>query len=510
MQRKAKWVGFGLGFLLCSSSSIFIPTLAQNPYPEVTPGPSNSAAATGQNYTQAQAQALNLSNQALAPIQQSQWELAMTYLQQALSLDPNCAPALLNAGLCSNQLGRFDEGISYSSRVVQMSPERFEAWVNLGSSYQGVGKLAEAVQTYQEYLRRFPNEAHHTQVESLVKQLSQEVARQRTVDGSGGRMQLPGGGSVSTSENDYFAYSVPDSIMKWTPETLPVKVYIPADSEAQYVQGYSPQFGQALQAAFKEWADRSNGAVSYQLVATAQAADIDCRWVGDPSQVRTPAEGGDANILANVGRGLRHVTITLLIRPEMTNLAVATNTIYATALHEVGHSLGITGHSPAPNDIMFSSVTTATNPRHLTDRDVNTLAHLYRKDVKTGGQFQSATGDPKSDLSNQATNLMQQNDYVGATKKLEEALKIDPNFQVAKVNLAVCLTNSANQLAQQGKFNDAITHYKRALEMLRADNDPSRKALIMKNCAAMLYNTQRTHEAQEMEAAANRLMQGGR
>jgi tetratricopeptide (TPR) repeat protein len=462
-------------------------------------------------YTQQQAQAMNLANQALAPIQAGQWEVAMSYIQQALALDPNCIAALLNAGLCSNQLGRFDEGISYSTTVTQLAPERFEAWVNLGSSYQGAGRLADAVQVYQQYLNRFPNEPHRPQVQSLVKTLSMEVARQNAVAGKGrvsGNAGTAGGGGDDSA--DYFAYSVPDSIMKWAPENIPIKVYIPSDAEAQGVPGYIPDYGQVLRSAFKEWADRSSGAISYSFVSNPSAANIDCKWVGDASLVRTPAEGGDANILANVGAGLQHVTITILTKPERTPAPTTTNSIYATALHEVGHSLGITGHSPNPNDIMFSSVPDVINARHLTQRDSNTLAHLYRSDVKAGGQFQAVSGDAKADLSNEATNLMQQNDFAGAAKKLEAALKIDPGYKVAKINLAVCLTNSANQMAQRGKVNDAMSQYKRALELLREDTDAQRKGTIMKNYAAMLYNTQHTKEAKDMDAAATRLLSGGR
>jgi tetratricopeptide (TPR) repeat protein len=471
----------------------------------------NAQQPTGtQPLTQAQARAMNLANDALAPIQQGNWELAMSYLQQALDLDPNCLGALLNAGMCCTQLNRFDEGINYSSRVIQMAPERFEAWVNLGSCYQGAGRLAEALQTYQEYLKRFPNEAHRTQIESLAKQLALEVARQNAVAAAAGRSNIPGIAGGADDANDYFAYSIPDSIVKWRPESMPIKVFVPTDAQAQNIPGYMPVFGQSLLAAFKEWADRSNGKISYQLVPRPDVSDIECRWVGDPSQVRTPAEGGDADILAEVGHGLKHVKISILTHPDRSvNQTTAANTVFTTALHEVGHALGITGHSPDPNDIMFSSVRESVNPRHLTARDVNTLLHLYRSDVQTAGEFQATTGNPKLDLSNQATTLMQQNDFAGATKMLEAALKLDPNFQVAKINLAVCLTNSANQMGQSGKYHEAISHYKRALELLREDRDNRRKGTIMKNYAAMLFNTQHTKEAQEMDAAATRLLQGG-
>ena len=54
--------------------------------------------------------------------------------------------------------------------------------------------------------------------------------------------------------------------------------------------------------------------------------------------------------------------------------------IYETVLHEMGHALGLGGHSPDPDDIMYASI------RHggtegLSERDRNTLTVLYARPV---------------------------------------------------------------------------------------------------------------------------------
>jgi predicted Zn-dependent protease len=48
--------------------------------------------------------------------------------------------------------------------------------------------------------------------------------------------------------------------------------------------------------------------------------------------------------------------------------------IYKISLHELGHLLGITGHSKNPHDIMFPTITTAIKP---SARDIATLSALY-------------------------------------------------------------------------------------------------------------------------------------
>lgn len=475
---------------------------------EARSGPESKFNFHGRAITQQQARAMNLANQALESIQNSQWPVAMEILQQALAQDPDCPSALLNAGMVANQMGKFEDGIKYSSRVTEIAPERFEAWVNLGSSYQGAGKYVDAVRTFEQYLERFADAPKRAEIQSLVANMKMEIARQNAVRGA---QQSTNSGPASGTDNDYFVYSIPDTIMKWSKDELPIKVFLPTDQQASSVDGYLPEYGQALRNAFSAWAEASKGAVSFKFVPQPQEANIECHWVSDPSKVHALSEGGDANIIANVGRGLQHVNITLLTHTAATTSPSGTlNTIAAVTLHEVGHSLGITGHSPDPADIMYGSVTDTGKSRHLTARDMNTLVHLYRPDVKVGGAFQNvgvpSGADSKVQLNNEATNLIQSGEFGGAIRKLEAALKLDPSFVMTKINLAVCLTNGANQLARDGKHAEALMQYKRALDLLKDDSDNKRKAAIMKNCAAMLYNTKRPAEAKEMEDAASKLL----
>ena len=56
-------------------------------------------------------------------------------------------------------------------------------------------------------------------------------------------------------------------------------------------------------------------------------------------------------------------------------------------LHEVGHALGMGGHSPNPEDLMYGFVDMAADrsagKRALTDRDRTTIRKLYEKPIGT-------------------------------------------------------------------------------------------------------------------------------
>ena len=54
----------------------------------------------------------------------------------------------------------------------------------------------------------------------------------------------------------------------------------------------------------------------------------------------------------------------------------ALDVIYGTVLHEMGHALGLAGHSPDSDDVMALSVRVG---RSLTARDRATLRALYAK-----------------------------------------------------------------------------------------------------------------------------------
>ncbi|MEN9869871.1 MAG: hypothetical protein RLZZ171_854, partial [Cyanobacteriota bacterium] len=60
--------------------------------------------------------------------------------------------------------------------------------------------------------------------------------------------------------------------------------------------------------------------------------------------------------------------------------------LLATIRHELGHALGIWGHSPKAEDALYFSQ--VSNPPAISERDINTLKQIYQQPTKLGWKIQ--------------------------------------------------------------------------------------------------------------------------
>ncbi|GAP93604.1 matrixin family metalloprotease [Leptolyngbya sp. NIES-2104] len=168
---------------------------------------------------------------------------------------------------------------------------------------------------------------------------------------------------------DYF-----DQVEKTAPEYLiwsrfPVKVYVqPGDARSQTWVNLMTQ-------AVNEWKQY----FPLEFVDRPESADIFIDRSSIPLKF-PPTERvrfADTRFELYEQDGILRHRMRIRIQPNRPNLS-----LLAAARHELGHALGIWGHSPLESDVMyFSQVRT---PPVISARDTNTLKRVYEQPTRLG------------------------------------------------------------------------------------------------------------------------------
>ena len=331
---------------------------------------------TGEEY-----KALLLATEAYEMMRQEKYKMAADVLQKALDIFPELPSAHTNIGLAFARLGRTDEAIDHLKTAISLDPTRSAPWVNLASSFQTSGRLKDCVETYKEYLHRFPSDNLASKATELVKHLEEEVNEQQSVEKSLAVVH-------ENAKANYFAYTTAGGTTKWNPTHSPIKVYI---GNGNKVPGYKTEYQGVMTDAFNNWALASQDKVKFDFVSKPEGADIECVWTNDYSKVSSPAEGGEAQIQSGKN-GIEHVKIVILTADPTPDSPLSPNQVKAVCLHEIGHGLGLIGHSPDPSDIMFCTMPSVDSKISISPRDVDTIRKLYSPEVhialgkKSGGE----------------------------------------------------------------------------------------------------------------------------
>jgi hypothetical protein len=173
----------------------------------------------------------------------------------------------------------------------------------------------------------------------------------------------------------WVAFEVPINdyvLLRWPKRKMPLRVYLPRPPEGLFPDAAAVQ--DSVRGGVLDWTDvAGEGLPRFEFVASAGEADIPIIWAAEPDgnwyiahcayDVRPLSRRFGVSRIVVTGRGAGGRPADL-------------HDLYAVVLHEMGHALGLGGHSPIPGDIMYRSVS-ATATAGLSDRDRATLTALY-------------------------------------------------------------------------------------------------------------------------------------
>ncbi|NJM48429.1 MAG: matrixin family metalloprotease [Alkalinema sp. RU_4_3] len=168
--------------------------------------------------------------------------------------------------------------------------------------------------------------------------------------------------------------TTPVGALLWTQFPVSVRIDLADSTDAR-----AKVWQEAVTQAISDW----SGLI--ELTQTTAAADITIRRASLP--LRRLADGKLAPVrfadtrfeFYNQDGRLRHRMVITLSPTQ------ADRSLLSGARHELGHALGIWGHSDRPTDVMYSSQ--VAQPPQISDRDRATLRKVYTQSTRLGGSF---------------------------------------------------------------------------------------------------------------------------
>lgn len=348
----------------------------------------------------------------------NQNQQAKVKLQEACSIAPDLPQAHHQLGIALAKLGENQAAINEFSTATKLDPNLAASWLNLAAVYQSSGNSESAISTYQEFINRFPQDRDISKIKSLVAELrkseleaskisvtdngtasisevknnsAQSQNSQNENSQSGSVVALTGKANVGAStqagsqtaspkeelENkpgiDYYADISGRGIWLWLPERMPLRVYIEKSKPAN---GASPKYITIMKKSFTDWSSASKGLIKFNFVDSPGRADITCTWSKDVSKFKNSTEAANARVFAKNGSLDKGEIEILTVLPDTLN-PISDDKARITCLHEIGHVIGLTGHSNNPDDVMYISAPLKESWAKLSSRDVNTILRLY-------------------------------------------------------------------------------------------------------------------------------------
>lgn len=193
----------------------------------------------------------------------------------------------------------------------------------------------------------------------------------------------------ATNKGDYFSEIKPTPVGYLIWSRLPVTVYLEQPQEV----GSS-----ASVLRFQEWVkavlkgvDEWKSYLPLEVVSQREGADIVILRSRPPLQTSINRETGQFNIprvraaetryefylRKDSSKSVLSQRFTIQLSPDQT-----VDYTRATARHELGHALGIWGHSLVETDIMYFSQVRNSPP--ISARDINTLKRIYEQPTRLG------------------------------------------------------------------------------------------------------------------------------
>jgi tetratricopeptide (TPR) repeat protein len=320
----------------------------------------------------------------------------------------------VESGLKSTRKGEYRQAILYFQQSLKTDPANGNAYYYLGDAFLKTNQLSQAQQAFQKAIDLSPD--------SQAARLSRKAILTLDLNQSGvnvsespipiRKWQLKGNplgykvdtlltpslqedtaiagatetvlswrndvvtGVATTGENYLNDMRFNGQLIRWSIHKMPLRLYI--ERQPQGIRHFEPGFVSQIPLALKPWGIALGNQLSAVVVDRPEDADISVYWVNTIDSRGFKTEGGTTytaglTIPRFSGDQLQHMvvkisTLDLTLKPK------TSQEIYEVAVHELGHALGLLGHSENTADMMNAEAVVGGK---LSSRDIATIRALY-------------------------------------------------------------------------------------------------------------------------------------